>query len=123
MVNKIFESFDAAVSDVFNGASIMIGCFAGPGGFPYYLVRALAKQGTNNLTIISNTAGGIGLTIDFDDHKLLFENKQVKKVIAAFPFSASASKPTAAEKQILGKKVELELVPQGTLAERIRAGG
>lgn len=123
MINKVFESFDAAVADVFDGASVMVGCFAGPGGFPYFLVKALAKQGAKNLTIISNTAGGIGLTLDFDDHRILFENRQVKKVIACFPFSVSASKPTTAERQILAGEVELELVPQGTLAERIRAGG
>lgn len=123
MINKIYESFDTAVADVFDGATIMIGCFAGPGGYPYFLVKALAKQGAKNLTIISNTAGGIGLTLDFDDHRILFENRQVKKVIASFPFSVSPSRASPAESQILAGKVELELVPQGTLAERIRAGG
>jgi 3-oxoacid CoA-transferase subunit A len=101
----------------------MLGNFAGPGGTPYYLINALKEQGARELTIIANTAGGIGLTLDYDDHRVLFENKQVKKVIATFPFSTSASRPSAAEKQILAGEVELELVPQGTLAERIRAGG
>lgn len=123
MINKIYESFEEAVADVFDGATIMIGCFAGPGGFPYFLVKALAKQGAKNLIIVANTAGGIGLTLDFEDHKVLFENGQVKKVIASFPFSVSSSKPSPAEKQILAGEVELELVPQGTLAERIRDGG
>src|SRR3989338_7095903 len=123
MVSKIFKSFDEAVADIPDGATIMIACFAGPGGFPYYLVKALAKQGAKDLTVISNTAGGIGLTLDFDDHRILFENHQVRKVIASFPFSVSPSKSTCAEKQILAGEVELELVPQGTLAERIRAGG
>lgn len=123
MINKIYKSFDAAVSDVPDGATIMIGCFAGPGGFPYFLVRALNRQGANNLTVISNTAGSIGLTLDFDDHVILFEAGQVKKIIATFPFPISPSSHTPAEEQILAGKVELELVPQGTLAERIRAGG
>jgi 3-oxoadipate CoA-transferase alpha subunit len=111
------------VRDVPDGAVIMIGNFAGPGGTPFYLIQALRKQGATNLTIIANTAGGIGLTLDYDDHRILFENRQVKKVIASFPFSTSASRPSAAEKQILSGEVELEILPQGTLAERIRAGG
>lgn len=122
-MNKVFETFDEAVRDVPDGAVIMIGNFAGPGGTPFYLIQALRKQGARNLTIIANTAGGIGLTLDYDDHRVLFENKQVKKVIASFPFSTSASRPSAAEKQILSGEVELEILPQGTLAERIRAGG
>lgn len=122
MVNKACKSFREAVADIPDRAMIMIGVFAGPGGFPYHLVKALAKQGAKDLTIIANTAGGIGLTLDFDDHRILFENHQVRKVIASFPFSPSASRPTTAEKQILAKEVFLELVPQGTLIERIRAG-
>lgn len=121
-VNKIVKSFDEAVADVPDGATILIGNFAGPGGTPYYLIQALRKKGSKDLTIVANTAGGIGLTLDYDDHRILFENRQVKKVIASFPFSTSASKPSPAEKQILAKEVELELVPQGTLAERIRCG-
>lgn len=123
MINKVFASFDEAIADIKDGATVMIACFAGPGGFPYYLVKALAERGAKDLTIISNTAGGIGLTFDFNDHKILFENQQVKKVIASFPFSVSPSKPTCAEKQILAGELELELVPQGTLVERTRAGG
>ena len=122
-VNKIVETFEKAVSDIPDGATIMLGNFAGPGGTPYYLIQALRKQGAKNLTIVANTAGGIGLTLDFDDHRILFENKQVKKVIATFPFSPSPSRPSPAEKQIVAGEAELELVPQGTLAERIRAGG
>ncbi|HWR70251.1 MAG TPA: 3-oxoacid CoA-transferase subunit A [Dehalococcoidia bacterium] len=123
MINKVFEAFEEAVKDVPDGAVIMIGNFAGPGGTPFYLIQALRRQGAKNLTIVANTAGGIGLTLDYDDHRILFENKQVRKVIASFPFSTSASRPSAAEKQILAGEVELEIVPQGTLSERIRAGG
>jgi 3-oxoacid CoA-transferase subunit A len=122
-INKIFTSFKEAVADVKDGSVIFVGNFAGPGGTPFFLIRALREQGAKNLTIVANTAGGIGLTLDYDDHRVLFENHQVKKVIASFPFSTSAKKPSIAEKQILAGEVELELVPQGTLAERIRAGG
>ena len=100
-----------------------MGNFVGPRGFPLKLCRALRDKAVKNLTIIANTAGGTGLTVDFDDHRILFENKQVKKVIASFPFSVSAAHPTPCERQILAGEVELEIVPQGTLAERIRAGG
>jgi len=123
MINKVFETFEEAVKDVPDGAVILIGNFAGPGGTPFWLIQALRRQGAKNLTIVANTAGGIGLTLDYDDHRILFENRQVKKVIASFPFSTSASRPSVAEKQILAGEVELEIVPQGTLSERIRAGG
>ncbi|MFC1909146.1 CoA transferase subunit A [Chloroflexota bacterium] len=122
-MNKLYDSFDAAVADIPDGAVIMLGNFGGPGGFPINLCRALHRKGVKDLTLIANTAGGIGLTIDFDDHKILFESKQVKKMIASFPFSVSASNPSPCEKQVASGEVELEMVPQGTLAERIRAGG
>lgn len=122
-VNKVLNSFAEAVKDVPDGAVIMLGNFAGPGGTAYHLIHALRDQGARDLTIIANTAGGIGLTLDFADHRVLFENNQVKKVIASFPFSTSPSRPSPAEKQILAGQVELEILPQGTLAERIRAGG
>lgn len=122
MISKVVETFDEAVADIPDGAVIMIGNFAGPGGTPYFLIHALQRQGAKDLTIIANTAGGIGLTLDYDDHRVLFQNQQVKKVIATFPFSTSPSRPSPAEDQILAEEVELELVPQGTLAERIRCG-
>src|SRR3972149_2392525 len=121
-INKTFETFDKVVADIPDGAVVLIGNFAGPGGTPYFLIHALARQGARNLTLVANTAGGIRLTLDYADHKVLFENGQVKKVIASFSFSTSASKPSPAEKQILAGEVELELIPQGTLAERIRCG-
>ncbi len=123
MINKVYDSFEAAVVDVPDGAVIMMGNFAGPGGFPLNLCRAIHDKGVKNLTIIANTAGGTGLTVDFDDHRILFENKQVKKVIAAFPFAVLGAPASPCERQVLAGEVELELVPQGTLAERIRAGG
>jgi 3-oxoacid CoA-transferase A subunit len=122
-INKVYGSFKEAVADVKDGSLVFIGNFAGPGGTPFFLIKALREQGAKNLTIVANTAGGIGLTLDYDDHRILFQNHQVRKVIASFPFSTSAKRPSDAEKQILAGEVELEMVPQGTLAERIRAGG
>jgi 3-oxoacid CoA-transferase A subunit len=122
-INKIFTSFAEAVADIKTGSTVFIGNFAGPGGTPYFLIKALAQTGVQQLTIVANTAGGTGLTLEYDDHRVLFQNRQVKKVIASFPFSTSAKKVSEAEKQITSGEVELEMVPQGTLAERIRAGG
>ena len=129
-MSKIVSSFAEAVADIPDGAILMIDGFAGPGGTPQNLIRALRDHGASNLTIISNTAGlasviGFG-TIPGDrpiDIGILVENEQVRKVIASFPVSPSPSRPTAFETAYREGKIELEVVPQGTLAERIRAGG
>ena len=129
-MNKIVPSFEEAVADVPNGAIVMIDGFAGPGGTPQNLIRALRDQGASGLTIIGNTAGvasvsGFG-ALPGDrpiDIGILVDNGQVRKAVASFPVSPSASNPTAFERAYRDGKVELELVPQGTLAERIRAGG
>ena len=129
-VSKVVASFAEAVADIPDGAWLMIDGFAGPGGTPQNLIRALRDHGAKDLTIISNTAGlasviGFG-TIPGDrpiDIGALIDNEQVKKVIASFPVSPSPSKPTSFERAYREGKVELEVVPQGTLAERIRAGG
>ena len=128
--DKVVSSFAEAVSDIPDGAWIMIDGFAGPGGTPQNLIRALRDHGAKDLTVISNTAGlasviGFG-TIPGDrptDMGVLVDNEQVKKVIASFPVSPSPSRPTSFERAHREGKVELEVVPQGTLAERIRAGG
>ena len=129
-MSKIVPSFGEAVADIPDGATLMIDGFAGPGGTPQNLIRALRDHGASELTIISNTAGlasviGFG-TIPGDrpiDIGILVENEQLRKVIASFPVSPSPSRPTAFETAYLEGKIELEVVPQGTLAERIRAGG
>ena len=129
-MSKIVPSFGEAVADIPDGAVLMIDGFAGPGGTPQNLIRALRDHGASDLTIISNTAGlasviGFG-TIPGDrpiDIGILVENEQVRKVIASFPVSPSPSRPTAFETAYREGKIELEVVPQGTLAERIRAGG
>ena len=129
-MNKIVPTFAEAVADIPDGATLMIDGFAGPGGTPQNLIRALRDQGARDLTIISNTGGlasvtGFG-TVPGDrptDIGALVENEQVKKVIASFPVSPSPSRPTAFERAYREGNAELEVVPQGTLAERIRAGG
>ncbi len=129
-IDKVVASFQEAVKDVPDGATIMIDGFAGPGGTPQNLIRALRDHGARELTVVSNTAGlasviGFG-TLPGDrpvDMGILVDNEQVKKVVASFPVSPSPSRPTSYERAYNEGKVELELVPQGTLAERIRAGG
>ena len=126
-ISKIVNSFKDAVADVPNGAVIMMDGFGGPGGMPQRLILALRDQGAKDLTIISNTAGlpGFGSVAGQDviNPSVLVENGQVKKVIASFPVSPSASRPNAFELAYRAGNIELEMVPQGTLAERIRAGG
>lgn len=127
---KVFSSGLSAVSDVPNGAVVMIDGFAGPGGTPHYLLTSLRDHGARELTIISNTAG-IARVVNFGtppgkqaiDHTILIDNRQVRKAVASYPVSPSASRPTAFEMAYRRGEVELELVPQGTLAERLRAGG
>ena len=129
-IQKVVGSFEAAVADIPDSAWLMIDGFAGPGGTPQNLIAALRGHGAKDLTIISNTAGlasviGFG-TVPGDrpiDIGVLVDNEQVKKVIASFPVSPSPSRPTSFEKVYKEGKIELEVVPQGTLAERIRAGG
>ncbi len=127
--NKVYSNCAEAVRDIPDGATIMVGGFAGPGGMPGQLLVALREQGAKNLTIIANNVGmgssGFGAAPgqSYIDITVLVESGQVSKAIASFPVSPSPSRPTAFEKLYLEGKVELELVPQGTLAERIRAGG
>jgi len=114
MINKIVNSAKEAVADVFDGATVMISGF-GEAGSPVELIHALVDQGAKNLTIVSNNAGSghVGLAA-------LIENKQVRKIICSFPRTAiSVVFPELYHKG----EIELELVPQGTLAERIRAAG
>lgn len=128
--DKVIGSFGEAVSDIPDGATLMIDGFAGPGGTPQNLIRALRDHGARELTIVSNTAG-LASVIGFGtipgtrpiDIGILIDNEQVGKVIASYPVSPSPSRPTSFERAYREGKVDLEVVPQGTLAERIRAGG
>ncbi len=114
MINKIISSTQAAVADIFDGAIIMIGGF-GEAGSPIELIHALIDQGAKNLTVVSNNTGSghVGLAA-------LIEHKRVKKMICSFPRTANS---TVFPELYKNGEIELELVPQGTLAERIRAGG
>lgn len=123
-INKIFDSAEAAVADIPDGATIMTGGFGTPGDVPFHLIEALRKQGSRELVIISNSPGreatdalkkwGISL---WTSPNVLIENKQVKKYICSIAFPGSP-----AERAYLAGELEIEFVPQGTLAERIRAG-
>ena len=130
MRNKVLTTFSEAVADIRDEATIMIGGFGHNVDKPQNLIRALKDQGAKNLTIIMNGAGvtgrlGIGSLggKPFIDEEILLENRQIKKAICSVPASLVMSKPSTFERQYLAGEVELEYVPQGTLAERIRAGG
>lgn len=114
MINKVVDSARAAVAGIFDGATILISGF-GEAGSPIELIHALIDQGSKDLTVVSNNTGNghIGLAA-------LIENRQVRKMVCSFPRTAqSVVFPELYRKG----EIELELVPQGTLAERIRAGG
>ena len=114
MINKIAKSAAEAVKDIQDGAIIMISGF-GEAGSPIELIHALIDQGAKNLTVVSNNtgSGNVGLAA-------LIEKKRVKKMICSFPRTANS---TVFPELYNAGEIELELVPQGTLAERIRAGG
>jgi 3-oxoadipate CoA-transferase alpha subunit len=127
-VNKIYETCDHAVADIFDGSTIMIGGFGSFGGLPINLIVALAKHGTKNLTIISNQ-GGVGFELSkrikpegYPDIAALVQNGQVKKFIGSVPALGGMPPTSPIETLHREGKIEIELVPQGTLAERIRAG-
>lgn len=114
MINKQISSIEAAVANIHDGATVMIGGF-GEAGSPIELIHALIDQGAKDLTVINNNTGSghVGLAA-------LIENRRVSKMICSFPKSANSK--VFPELYTKGE-IELELVPQGTLAERIRAGG
>lgn len=113
-MDKTISSLSKAVAPIPNGATIMIGGFGGAGA-PIELIHALIDHGPTDLTVINNNAGngyiGIAAMIDAG---------MVRKMVCSFPRS---SDPRAFNEKYLAGNIDLELVPQGTLAERIRAGG
>jgi 3-oxoacid CoA-transferase subunit A len=111
-MNKVVRNADEAVRDIPDGASIMVGGF-GLCGNPENLIRALVKKGVKNLTTISNNAGVDGFGIG-----LLLSNGQIRKHIGTY-----VGENKLLEEMVLKGQMELQLVPQGTFAERIRAGG
>jgi 3-oxoacid CoA-transferase subunit A len=111
-VNKFVESADAAVADIRDGATIMVGGF-GLSGNPENLIAALHRRGANDLTIVSNNCGTTDLGLG-----ILLKAKQLRKIVASY-----VGENKEFERQYLSGELEVDLVPQGTLAERIRAGG
>ncbi|WP_242392879.1 CoA transferase subunit A [Anaeromyxobacter oryzisoli] len=111
-MDKRVESADVAVADVTDGATVMVGGF-GLCGNPENLLRALHRKGVKDLTVVSNNCGttdrGLGV---------LLQARQIRKMIASY-----VGENKEFERQYLAGEIEVELVPQGTLAERIRAGG
>jgi 3-oxoadipate CoA-transferase alpha subunit len=114
MIDKQVASPAAAVADIRDGATVMIGGF-GEAGSPIELIHALIDHGARNLTVISNNTGSgrVGLAA-------LIANGQVGKMICSFPRSANSM---VFPELYRSGRIQLELVPQGTLAERVRAGG
>ena len=112
MINKVVKDSNIAVKDIFDGATIMLGGF-GLCGIPENSINALVSKRVKNLTCISNNAGvddfGIGL---------LLQNKQVKKMISSY-----VGENKEFERQLLTGELDVELIPQGTLAEKCRAAG
>src|ERR1700739_1508954 len=111
-MNKVVASAEEAIQDVFDGATIMVGGF-GLCGMPENLIRALVRRGTRNLTTISNNAG-----VDGYGMGLLLANGQIKRHIGTY-----VGENKLLEQMVLNGTVQLDLVPQGTFSERIRAAG
>jgi 3-oxoadipate CoA-transferase alpha subunit len=114
MLNKIFPSAEEALHDVFDGATVLIGGF-GEVGVPYQLIGALAKLGRKNLTVVNNNAGNR----DQGVAELLLSGS-VSKVICSFPHYPDGY---VFRELYEAGKIELELVPQGTMSERMRCAG
>ncbi len=111
-MNKVFDSADAAIADITDGAAILVGGF-GLCGNPENLITALHKKGTKNLTIVSNNCG-----IDQDGLGVLMSAGQIATMIGSY-----VGENKTLEQLYLNQQINLQLVPQGTLAEKLRAGG
>jgi 3-oxoacid CoA-transferase A subunit len=116
---KLAESAAAAVADVHDGATVMVGGF-GSVGAPSFLIAALLAKGVRDLTVIANDCLEWTGRPSLDQ---LVGAGQVRKIIASFPVAGSAARRNRTEERFLAGDVTIELTPQGTLAERIRAGG
>ncbi len=116
-MDKVFPSIEEAIKDIPNGATVGFTGFFTCGN-PVYLTQALAKQGTKNLTIVVMQLG-----VGNDEINLLLQNGQVKKAICNYPFYRSFSRQSLFEELLRAGKVECELYPMGTFAEKLRAAG
>lgn len=111
-MKKIYTNFDEAVADIQDGMTLMVGGF-GLVGIPENLIKALKDKQTTDLTVISNNCG-----VDDWGLGLLLHDKQIKKMISSY-----VGENKEFERQVLNGELEVQLVPQGSLAEKIRAGG
>jgi 3-oxoacid CoA-transferase subunit A len=111
-MNKVVESAAAAVADIPDGATVLAGGF-GLCGIPELCIQALRERGTKGLHVVSNNCG-----VDDFGLGLLLQNKQIRKMTSSY-----VGENKEFERQFLSGELEVELVPQGTLAERLRAGG
>lgn len=111
-MKEIYHSFSDAVENINDGATILVGGF-GLCGIPENLIKALREKGVKNLTVVSNNCG-----VDDWGLGLLLENKQIDKILASY-----VGENKEFERQVIAGELDVELVPQGTLAERLRAGG
>lgn len=111
-MNKILPNAESAVADIFDGATIMVGGF-GLSGIPENLIHAVCTKGVRNLTVISNNAGLEGIGVG-----QWLENGQIKKIIGSY-----VGDNKLYEELVRKGLLEADLIPQGTLSERIRAGG
>ena len=116
-MDKVIATPEQAIADIPTGATIAIAGFSVGHRFATSLILALREKGTKELCLVCNSLGDPGA----QRGQILAENKQVKKLIAAF--SVRPGTPTASEDQIVAGAMEVELVPQGILVERCRAGG
>ena len=112
MINKVVASAEEAVRDIRDGATLVVGGF-GLCGIPENLINALVKRGTKGLTCVSNNAG-----VDDWGLGLLLQTRQIRKMVSSY-----VGENAEFERQFLANELEVEFVPQGTLAERMRAGG
>ena len=116
MKNKVYDSMDAAVADIPDGVTIFSPGFGGV-GVPRNLLAALNRQGAKGLTAVSNNAGTVDEMVDIGT---LVEAGQIKKMICAFTASTHPSQVTPFTRMYNNDEIDAELVPQGTLAERLR---
>jgi 3-oxoadipate CoA-transferase, alpha subunit len=114
MLDKIVPSLSAAVADIRDGSTILVGGF-GNAGIPVELIDALIDQGAKDLTVVTNNAGS-----GRSDVAKLLATGRVRKIVCSYPRSAGS---VVFEELFAAGKIELELVPQGTLSERMRAAG
>jgi 3-oxoacid CoA-transferase A subunit len=114
MINKIFASMEEAVSDIRDGDTVMVGGF-GSSGIPFQLIEALRRHRATDLVVISNNAG-----VGDEGISALLRDRLVRKIICSYPRSTGS---VWFERLYEENAIELELLPQGTFSERIRAGG